>query len=148
MIDAIHLAQLASGVLFLVGLVTGVWKYRYMIIDADGQAQVYVDICHRAALMYAFACLVLAEFARLSVWPEMVNRLAVATPVLFFGLAVASYAIHGVLRDTDNQLRRPHRLGSRKVPGGAITAFIYALAAGEIGGFLILFSGSLPHLLG
>lgn len=147
MIDAIQLAQLASGILFLVGLVTGVWKYRAMILAAEGQAPVYVDVCHRAALMYAFACLVLTEFARLSVWPEAVNRLAVAIPVVFFVLAVASYAVHGLLGDTDNQLRRPHRLGNRRVHGGAITAFIYALTIGEIGGFLVLFSGSLPRLV-
>jgi hypothetical protein len=147
MIGAIQLAQLASGALFLVGLVTGVWKYRGMIRDAEGQAPAYVDICHRAALMYAFACLVLAEFARLSIWPDAVNRLAVAIPVAFFVMAVASYAVHGLLGDTDNQLRRPHRLGKRQVHGVAITAFIYALIIGEIGGFLVLFSGSLSRLI-
>lgn len=147
MIGAVHLAQLACGLFFLTGLATGAWKYRAMIVDSDGQAPAYVDICHRAALMYAFACLVLAEFARKSLWPEAVNLPAVAVPVLFFALAVASYAVHGVLRDTDNQLRRPHRLGRRHVHGGAITAFIYALIVGEIGGFLVLFSGSIQSLL-
>ncbi|PIB92575.1 hypothetical protein [Caulobacter sp. FWC2] len=146
-IGAVKLAQLASGLLFLTGMGTGVWKYRAMITDADGQAPVYVDVCHRAALMYAFACLVLAEFARLSVWPERVNLAAVATPVLFFALAVLSYAIHGVFGDTDNQLRRPHRLGRGQVHSAAISLFIYALTAGEIGGFLVLFAGSLPGLL-
>ncbi len=144
---AVHLAQLSCGSLFLIGLATGVWKYRCMITDPDGQAPVYVDICHRAALMYAFACLVLAEFARLSLWPPLVNLIAVAAPVAFFASAVAAYGVHGVLRDTDNQLRKPHQLGRRQIHGGVMSVYIYALIAGEVGGFLVLFAGSIPALL-
>lgn len=139
--NAETLAQLSCGGLFLTGLVTGVWKYRAMITDADGQAPPYVDICHRAALMYAFACLVLTEFARLSVLPDAVNIIAVVVPVACFAAAVGSYAVHGLLRDTDNQLRRPHQLGARHVHGRIVSAFIYMLAVGEIGGFLVLFAG-------
>jgi hypothetical protein len=144
---AADLALLACGALFLTGLVTGVWKYRAMITSADGLAPPYVDTCHRASLMYAFACLVLAAIARRSVWPEAVDLVAVAVPVLFFVLAIVSYAVHGVLRDTDNQLRRPHVLGARLVHGSAVSAFVYATAVGEIGGFLVLFAGALPGLI-
>jgi hypothetical protein len=144
---AVQLAQLSCGGFFIAGLGTGAWKYRAMITAADGQAPVYVDVCHRAALMYAFACLVLAEFARLSAWPPAVNLVAVALPVAFFVSAVASYAVHGILRDTDNQLRRPHRLGQGQVPGAAVSLYIYALIAGELGGFLVLFAGSAANLL-
>lgn len=147
MMDAVHLAQLSCGGFFLTGLGTGAWKYRAMISAADGQAHVYVDICHRAALMYAFACLVLAEFARLSAWPPWVNTIAVAAPVAFFASAVAAYALHGVLADTDNQLRRPHRLGRGHVHGRIMSLYIYALIVGEIGGFLVLLSGSAERLL-
>jgi hypothetical protein len=35
--------------LFLAGLVTGISKYRAMITDVDGQAPLYIDICHQAA---------------------------------------------------------------------------------------------------
>lgn len=147
MIDAVQLAQLSCGGFFLTGLATGAWKYRAMITDPDAQAPAYVDICHRAALMYAFACLVLAEFARLSAWPAWVNLVAVAGPVVFFASAVAIYALHGVLRDTDNQLRRPHRLGRGHVHGGVMSLYIYALMTGEIGGFLVLLAGSADKLL-
>lgn len=148
MTDAVQLAQLACGGFFLTGLTTGVWKYRAMITDAQGVAPAYVDVCHRASLMYAFACLVLAEFARLSAWPPGVNLAAVALPVVFFAAAVAIYAVHGILRDTDNQLRRPHRLGPGQVHGRIISLFIYALIPGEIGGFLVLLTGSADKLLG
>ncbi len=143
--SAVDIARLGCAVLFLTGLLTGVWKYRAIIRSPEAQAPVYVDLCHRAALMYAFACLVLKEFAGVSAWPEVVNRIAVATPVAFFISAVMTYAVHGVLRDTDNQLRRPHRLGRRTVHGGVITVFMYALIAGEVGGFLVLVAGAIRH---
>jgi len=143
---AAHLAVLGSGLFFMTGLLTGVWKYRSIITSADAKAPVYVDICHRAALMYSFACLVLAEFARLSTWSPEVNVFAVGVSILFFALAVVTYAVHGVLRDTDNQLERPHRLGRFRIHPLAVSIFMYALIAGELGGFLILFSGSITSL--
>lgn len=143
---AVELARLGCAGLFLTGMATGVWKYRAMMTSPDAQAPVYVDLCHRAALMYAFACLILAEFAKQSVWPSLVNTAAGAVPVIFFASAVAIYGLHGALKDTDNQLRRPHRLGSRYVHGRAITAYMYLLSAGEIGGFLVLLAGYLRGL--
>jgi len=146
MTDATRIALWACGGFFLTGLLTGAWKYQAMIRDIDGQAPPYVDICHRAALMYAFACLVLAEFSRLSAWPATVNLAAVVAPVIFFAAAVASYALHAVLRDTDNQIRRPHRLGRGHVPGAAMNLFVWALVVGEIGGFLVLLTGAFGTL--
>ena len=144
---AVQLAQIGCASLFLTGLGTGVWKYRAMITSEAGEAPAYVDICHRAALMYAFACLVLAQFAGLSVWPEPVNLIGVAVPLVFFISAVGTYAVHGVLRDTDNQLRRPHQLGRRVVHSRVISLYIYALITGEIAGFLVLLTGAVPRLL-
>jgi hypothetical protein len=145
--SAVEIAQLGCGTLFLVGMLTGFWKYRSMITSEAGEAPVYVDICHRTALMYAFASLVLAEFARLSTWPDWVNAIGVAVPLFFFCTSVAIYAVHGFLNDTDNQLRRPHRLGLRNVHGRAISFYMYLLTVGEVGGFLVLFSGFLRSLV-
>lgn len=147
MITAVQLAQLGCGLFFIAGMLTGIWKYRAIITSPDAQAPVYVDICHRTALMYTFACLVLAEFARLSPWPETVNVAAVAVPMLFFASAVASYALHGVLRDTDNQLRHPHMIGQHHIPSPLISIYIWALIIGELGGFLVLFCGYIKTLL-
>lgn len=147
MIAAQPLAQLSCGGFFLAGLLAGVWKFKEVAASESGEASVYVDLCHRAALMYAFACLVLAEFARLSIWPELVNAIAVGVVVLFFASAVVSYAVHGFLQDTDNQFRRPHQLGSRTIHRGAVATYMYILAAGEIVGFLVLFSGFARSLI-
>ncbi len=139
--NSVQIALLGSGLFFATGMLTGLWKYRCIMKSPDAQAPVYVDICHRASLMYAFACLVLLEFAERSTWSERVNQAAVAVPILLFASAVATYLVHGLLRDTDNQLRRPHVLGTRHVHGTAINAYMGLLTIGEIGGFLVLFAG-------
>ncbi len=143
---AVQTAQLSCGLFFITGMLTGVWKYRGIMNSPDAKAPVYVDICHRTALMYTFACLVLAEFAKLSIWSDAVNFWAVLVPVLFFASAVAAYALHGLLKDTDNQFQRPHVLGSMKIHGGLIGLFMWLLALGEIGGFLVLFAGFVKGL--
>jgi len=144
--NAVQLAHLNCGLFFITGLLTGVWKYRCIMRSPEAKAPVYVDICHRTALMYSFACLVLAEFAKLSVWSDRVNFWAVLVPVLFFAAAVATYALHGLLKDTDNQFQRPHVLGPMKIHGGLIGLFMTLLSAGEIGGFLLLFAGFIKGL--
>ena len=140
------LAILAAGGFFLTGLLTGVWKYQQIHTRNSAEAHPYVNIAHRTALLYAFACLLLAQFARLSVLSDTVNTIAVAVQVLFFAAAVFSYVVHGWLADTDNQLRKPHRLGRATLPGGLMVAFMWALIAAEIGGFLVLFYGVIQGL--
>ncbi len=135
------LALWSCGLFFLVGLLTGVWKYVQIRSSDKARAHYYVDIAHRASLMYAFACLVLERFAVLSVWPEWVNVLAVLASVLFFALAVGSYILHGALKDTRNQLQKPHAFGAGSLPAWLISGFMWVLVIAEIGGFLVLFAG-------
>ena len=54
--------------------------------------------------------------------------------------------IHGVLQDTDNQMRKPHKLGAFTLPNWMIITFMVALTIAEIGGFGILFVGFLSTL--
>lgn len=143
---AVALALVAAGVFLLTGLATGTWKYACMARRADATAPVYVDICHRASLLYSFAALLLAVLAAHSAWSATVNLWAVAAPLLFFALAIGSYALHGLLNDTDNQLRRPHRLGSGTVPAPLIHGFMLALVLAETGGVVVLFAGLLRTL--
>lgn len=151
MTDALHepavrLCVIAAGVFFLAGLLTGAWKYFHIARSPAATAPVYVDIAHRAALLYSFASLLLAVFAALSVWSSTVDLWAAALPLAFFAGAIVSYVVHGVLRDTDNQLLRPHRLGRGTVHPAAIAGFMWALMAAEIGGFAVLFAGALQAL--
>ena len=140
---AVSIAILGCGGFFVAGLVTGIWKYYKMMTSPEARAPVYVDICHRSALMYAFACLVLAEFARLSAWPSGVNVIAVIAAITFFATAVLNYGVHGWLNDTDNMLKRPHVLGRGVVHGRIVHGYVMVLILGELGGTLVLFSGFL-----
>jgi hypothetical protein len=51
--------------------------------------------------------------------------------------------IHGALEDTDNQLREPHKLGDGEGPSFLVRGYMAALIVGEVGGFLVVFSGAM-----
>ena len=125
---------LASALMFLWALLLGVWKYRQIAESEESQAHPYVDIAHRAALLYSFALLLVATFVELSGWSTLVNLLAAGAMTFYFYAAVAGYAIHGWKRDTDNQFHNP-------VSG--THAFMIALIVAEIGGWLVLIAGFL-----
>ena len=126
------LTLLAAGSIFLLALALGVWKYREMATSENHLAHPYVDIAHRAALLYSFATLLIAAFVELSGWPTWVNLTAATVVVLFFVIAIVTYIAHGVKRDTTNQFEHP---------SGGLHVGMLALIGGEIGGFAILLAG-------
>ncbi|WP_227984246.1 hypothetical protein [Nocardia spumae] len=128
-----RITLLIAGLLFVWALLLGVWKYHGMRTSERGQAHPYVDIAHRAALLYSFAALLLAVFVELSDWPTAVNLVAALIVLTFFAGAIASYCLHGLRRDTTNQFR-----GEVALP---LRLAMYALIACEIGGFLVPFTG-------
>ena len=120
--------------MFLWALLLGVMKYRQILASPEGQAHPYTDIAHRAALLYSFALLLVATFVELSGWGTLVNLLAAGAMALFFFAAVFGYNVHGLRRDTDNQMRDA---------GPEIRAFMVALIVAEIAGWLVLIAGFL-----
>jgi hypothetical protein len=145
--NAANLCLLAAGVYFLTGMLTGVWKYRCIATDPEARSPVYVDIAHSTALLYSFAAILLREFVPYSPLSPAGTVWAVGLPLLFFGSAIFMYIVHGILRDTDNQLRKPHQLGSTTLPNSLISLYMWLLIAGEIGGFAVLFAGFLKAVL-
>jgi hypothetical protein len=123
---------LAAGLIFLLALCLGVWKYRQIMAAPDHRAHPYVDIAHRAALLYSFATLLLAAFVELSAWPTWVNLAAAVVVVFFFVGAIADYIVHGARRDTVNQFESADR---------ALRVAMVLLIVGEIGGFAVLLAG-------
>lgn len=123
---------LAAGLIFLLALVLGVWKYRQMSTSPDGLAHPYVDTAHRAALLYSFAALLIATFVELSGWSQTVDSIAAFVVIFYFLAAVGSYIWHGARRDTDNQIRDPVR---------GTGAFFWSLVVAEIAGFSVLLAG-------
>ena len=127
-----RITLLAAGLIFLLALVLGVWKYRQIMAAPDHRAHPYVDIAHRAALLYSYATLLLAAFVELSAWPTWVNLTAAAVVVFFFVAAIGVYIVHGALRDTTNQFEHPTR-------GSQVSMVL--LIVGEIGGFGVILAG-------
>jgi hypothetical protein len=129
---------LASGLIFLLALALGVWKYRQITVADDHRAHPYVDIAHRAALLYAFATALIAAFVALSGWPAWVNLTSAMVAVTFFVLAIGTYIVHGARRDTENQFAHPVR---------GTGLFMAMLIVAEIGGFAVIFAGFIAKQL-
>ena len=127
-----RITLLAAGLIFLLALVLGIWKYRQMATSDNHFAHPYVDIAHRASLLYSFATLLIAVFVELSSWATWVNLTAASVLVFFFLVAIGSYIFHGAKQDTTNQFEHPT---------GALHAGMWALIVGEIGGFAVLLAG-------
>lgn len=136
--SAYALALLAAGAFFLTALLTGVWKYVEMAGSDQGLAHPYVDIAHRASLMYSFASVLLALFAQLSALPNAVELVATGLVLAYFAMAIAGYVVQGLRKQTDNQMRRA------PLP---VHVFMWTLIVAEIGGFVVLFYGAACALL-
>lgn len=138
---ASRIALTASGLFFMAGLLTGLWKYACMRQHPQTEAPFYVNTAHRASLMYAFAAQLLATFAATSAFSPMVNTFAVIPPLLFFGIAIFHYVHLGLTTKSNNSLRDS---ANRKKDYVALNV----LSAAEIGGFAVLLTGFLMRLYG
>ena len=128
----------AAGTL-LLGMVLGIWKFFGMATSENGLAHPYVDIAHRAALMYAAATLILVPLAQFNEWSTTANTIAVSVVVFLFVANIVNYAFHGWKEDTTNQVHPVTPL----VIGG-----IVAIIVGEIGGVGFLLAGFLDTQFG
>ncbi|MEP4147772.1 MAG: hypothetical protein ABJL54_11145 [Halioglobus sp.] len=136
--NATSLALLSSATFFLTALLLGVWKYREMATSPSGLAHPYVDIAHRASLLYAFAASMIAAFTEVSQLSNALELTGVALLVSYFAIAIAGYIARGIKKDTDNQVKNMST---------GMTALMWSLIVAEIGGFLIIFYGLVTALL-
>lgn len=123
----------AAGQLIL-GMVLGIWKFLGMATSDEGVAHPYVDIAHRAALLYSTATVILIPLAQFNVWSETANTVAVCVVVALFVGNILNYAYHGWKKDTTNQVHPVTPL----VIGGIVVIIV-----GEIGGVGYLLAGFL-----
>lgn len=129
---AAQVALIAAGLIFVWALLLGVWKYWQIMHSGTGQAHIYVDIAHRAALMYSFATAMLAVFVQFSAWSTLVNVITLLIVVAFFVSAIAAYCLHGFKQDTTNQFH----------PATAsLRASMIALIVAEVGGSALIVAG-------
>lgn len=126
------IALFSAGLFFIVGLLTGVWKYAQMMKSPENRASKYVDTAHFASLFYAFACVLLERFCDPNAFSSNVVAAAVGVLVFFFGSAVAAYIILGFRRRETTQFAEKT---FHTTWGMAL------LIGGEVIGFLVLFVG-------
>jgi hypothetical protein len=129
---AIKLSLAASGAFLLAGMLLGVVKYRRIMASPAHLAPVYIDIAHRASLLYSFAALVIAKLLQYSPYSATVQLVAAGVPLLFFALTIVGYSTHGFRDDTENMFAERNFI---------TTWFMYALIFGEIGGMCIVLWG-------
>ena len=139
---AVKLAILFSGIFLWIGMLTGVWKYLQIRNSAQSRAHYYVDIAHRSSLLYAPAALILAVMAYYSQFSETINLICVILNLAFFSFSIGAYILHGVLKDTTNQFKKPHQLGKVQLPGILMTLAMIGLIVAELGGTGILLWGA------
>ncbi|KAG0227976.1 hypothetical protein B0O80DRAFT_497924 [Mortierella sp. GBAus27b] len=144
---SVGLNLVMGGYHLMVGLLLGVVKYYQVHNSPSFTAHPYISVGHRASLLYGFASFQLAGMALISSWSESTNTLATIATQFFFANAVLSYAVHGFLRDTTNQFKRPHKLGEKwTIPPVLVQAAMFALILAEVGGCGVLVAGSVKTI--
>lgn len=134
MTPAIKLSLIASGLFLMTGLLSGILKYQRIMTSPQHRAPVYVDIAHRASLLYSFAALVISKLLEGSPLSPGVQLLAAAVPLAFFALTIIGYISHGLKNDTNNLFSERNFI---------TTWFMYLLIIGEVGGVGLIFGGFL-----
>jgi hypothetical protein len=129
---AIKIALLFSGLYLLVGMLTGVWKYRMIMRSDDRQAPVYVDIAHRNALLFSFACLVIAKLMEFSPFSTTIQLMITLVPLFFFALTTINQIKEGALNRTNTIFKERNF---------STTWFMYALIVGEVGAVSLMIVG-------
>lgn len=137
---AVKLTLAAAGLFLLAGMAGGVLKYRGIMRSASHRAHPYIDIAHRAALLYSFAALVMAALLWFSPYPLPVQLAITLTPLAFFAIAIAQYFRLGLQGQVTNQFRERNF---------NTTWGMWLLIVGEIGGVAAIVWGFIStQLLG
>lgn len=123
---AVKLSLAASGIFLLTGMLLGILKYHAMLTRPEHQAPIYIDIAHRAALLYSFAALVIAELLRYSPFSQNMQIVIAAAPLLFFAIAILTYFALGLKNQMTNQFSERNF---------NTTVGMWLLIAAEVGGF-------------
>ncbi|EEY78417.1 hypothetical protein HMPREF0012_01286 [Acinetobacter calcoaceticus RUH2202] len=140
---AVQLAIVFSGIFLWIGMLTGVWKYWQIRRSELSRAHYYVDIAHRSSLLYAAASLILAVLSYFTVLTENITLWSVLANLLFFSFSILVYIVHGYLKDTTNQFKRPHRLGRLNLPSWLMSLMMVALIIAELLATAILVMGTI-----
>jgi len=122
---AIKLTLAASGIFLIVGMIGGILKYLSIMNSPQHKASMYIDVAHRAAFLYSFAALVMAELLKFSPYSERFQIVISGVPLFFFAISIAQYFILGLQNKTQSQFTE------RRI---TTTWGMIPLIIGEVGG--------------
>jgi hypothetical protein len=129
---ATEIVIFGAGLIFLLALALGVWKYHQMATSETHLAHPYVDTAHRAALLYSFAALLVATLVEFSGWSQTVNLACAGVLLAYFVITIVLYMWLGWQEGPGNQWTEP-------MPGR--NAYMFVLIAAEMGAFGVLLAG-------
>ena len=141
--QATELSIIFSGIFLWVGMLTGVWKYYQIRKTEHARAHYYVDIAHRSSLLYAAASLILAALSYFTSLSDSLSLFCVVANLFFFSMSILVYIIHGMLKDTTNQFKQPHKLGQWSIPRWCMTFLMLSLIMVELGATAVLLLGTI-----
>lgn len=144
---ATQLAIVFSGIFLWVGMLTGVWKYYQIRHSELARAHYYVDIAHRSSLLYAAASLILAALSFFTVLSDAWALFCVVANLFFFAMSILIYILHGLLKDTTNQFKQPHKVGRWTLPAWCMTLMMLSLIIVELGATGILVVGTIVQFM-
>ncbi len=133
---SVKISLALAGIYLLAGMLIGVVKYRMTMLSVEHKAPVYIDIAHRAAFMYSFAALVIAELLDKNALPNAVLLPATLAVLTFFGLTILGYLFTGLKNKSDNIVSEKNL---------STTWFMYLLIASEITGLIVILAGFLTY---
>jgi hypothetical protein len=129
---AVKICLLFSGLFLLTGMIIGILKYVFMIRSAKHRAPAYIDIAHRASLLYSFATLVMAKLIEFSPYSGNFQIVIVVVPIVYFALTIFQYVKLGLSGQEQTQFSEKNFI---------TTWFMYGLIIGEIGGIALILLG-------
>lgn len=122
---AIKITLAASGLFLFVGMIGGLLKYHGIMNSPSHRAHPYIDIAHRASLLYSFAALVMAVLLQYSPYSVTTQLVITGVPLFFFAVAIGQYFKLGLERKVTNQFKERNF---------NTTWGMWLLVVGELGG--------------
>ncbi len=129
---AVKIAILFAGLYLLIGMLTGVWKYAAIMKSENHKSSMYIDIAHRNALLFSFACLVIAKLMEFSPFSLVVQLVITLIPLFYFSLTTINQIKEGFSGRTETIFKERNF---------STTWFMYGLIAGEIGSISLMVIG-------
>jgi hypothetical protein len=129
---AVKISILFAGLYLLIGMVTGVWKYAAITKNENHKSSMYIDIAHRNALLFSFACLVIAKLMEFSPFSPIMQLVITLIPLFYFSLTTINQIKEGFAGRTETIFKERNF---------STTWFMYGLIAGEISSISLMIFG-------